>query len=145
VQCNAENLQMYLDGELEFQARKSLETHLGQCRKCRQEMARLQLLWRELEQTEEKELPLELSFLGQQIIHQALSTRQKNMYSKAGYWEAQKLAWKPAIIGAGYLPGVTLLSAAGRAASNQLPRLKSGVFAMARKLIFPAQDKKGGA
>lgn len=145
MQCNAENLQMYLDGELEPQARKSLKAHLGQCRECRREMARLQLLWLELEQTEEAELPPEFPLLRRQIIHQAFSTGLESANSDAGYWRAQKLAWKPAIIGASYFPGISLLAVAGRAANNQLPRLKSGAFAMARKFIFPARGKKGGA
>lgn len=141
MQCNPESLQMYLDGELDAASRQTLKLHLGQCRYCRQEMARLQLLWLELEINEEAALPLELPYLRQQIISQALRGRQ----AETGYWEMQKLAWQPAIMGASYLPGLELLAAASRAAGQQLPRIGTGVLNMARKLIFPARDKKGGS
>lgn len=145
MQCNQENLQMYLDGEMDSQLRKTMEVHLGQCRSCRQEMARLQLLWLELEQPVEVELPMELPYLRQQIINQAVRSRQNNKASETGYWNAQKLAWQPAILGAGYFPGIGLLSTMTHAAGSQLPRLKSGTLALARKLIFPPQEKKGGS
>jgi anti-sigma factor RsiW len=145
VQCNQESLQIYLDGEMDAQTRKSVEVHLGQCRSCRQEMARLQLLWLELGQTNKVELPAELPYLRQQVIHQAMRSRQTNKNSAANYWEAQKLAWQPAILGASYFPGVGLLSNVSRATGRQIPKLMSGTISLARRLIFPPQDKKGGS
>ncbi|PKM78117.1 MAG: hypothetical protein CVU90_03595 [Firmicutes bacterium HGW-Firmicutes-15] len=144
MQCNQESLQMYLDGEMDAEARKTVELHLGQCRSCRQEIARLQLLWLELGQTNEVELPAELPYLRQQIIHQAMRSRQDNKSSEASYWDTQKLAWQPAILGASYFPGVALLSTVSRATGRQIPRLMSGTIALARRFVFPPQDKKGG-
>ena len=145
MQCNQESLQKYLDGEMDTPARKSFEGHLGQCRSCRQEMARLQLLWLELGQTNEVELPFELPYLRQQIIHQAMRSRQDEQSSQAGYWDAQKLAWQPAILGASYFPGVGLISDVSRATSRQIPKLMSGTVALVSRLIFPPRDKKGGS
>lgn len=135
---------MYLDGEMEPEGRKTVETHLGQCRSCRQEIARLQLLWLELGQTDQMELPAELPYLRQQIIHQAMRSRQDKQSSELGYWDAQKLAWQPAIMGASYLPGVGLLSTVSRVTGRQIPKLMSGTIALARRLAFPTRDQKGG-
>jgi anti-sigma factor RsiW len=144
--CDHDRLQMYLDGELDDQSRKVTESHLGQCRSCRQEMARLQLLWLELEQVEEADLPAELPYLRQQIIHQALRNRAAEAKSsEPTYWETQKLAWQPAILGASYIPGVGLLANVTRATGRQIPRLMSGTAALARRLVFSSRDKKGGS
>ena len=144
MQCNQESLQMYLDGEMDAQARKTMKVHLGQCRSCRQEIARLQLLWLELGQTDEIDLPAELPYLRQQIIHQAVRSRQDNQSSETGYWDAQKLAWKPAILGASYLPGLGLLSNVSRATGRQIPKLVSGTITLAGRFVFPRWDQKGG-
>jgi anti-sigma factor RsiW len=135
---------MYLDGEMDTEARKTVEVHLGQCRLCRQEIARLQLLWLELGQTNEVDLPIELPYLRQQIIHQAIRSKQDKLSSEVGYWGAQKLAWQPAILGASYFPGISLLANMSRATSRQVPRLMSGTIALARRLVFPSQNQKGG-
>ncbi len=145
MQCNQESLQIYLDGEMDTQARKAVEAHLGQCRSCRQEIARLQLLWLELGQINEVDLPIELPYLRQQIIHQAVRSKQDKQSSQVGYWGAQKLAWQPAILGASYFPGLGLISDVSRATGRQIPKLMSGTIALARKLVFPPQDKKGGS
>ncbi len=142
MQCSQESLQMYLDGELDPQTRQSVNEHLGQCRLCRQEMARLQLLWLELGQPDEVELPAALPYLRQQIISQAIQNRQNNDNSRAAYWKAQKLAWQLVIMGASYFPGVSLISAVSRVTSNQIPRLLSGTAALARRLVLPSP--KGG-
>jgi len=131
---------MYLDGEMDSNDRKSVEVHLGQCRLCRQEMARLQLLWLELGQTIATELPVELPYLRQQIIHQAVRSRRDNHSSQVGYWDAQKLAWQPAIQGASYLPGVGLLSTVSRVTGRQIPKLMAGTIALARRIVFPPRD-----
>ena len=144
MQCNQESLQMYLDGEMDAQAREKMKVHLGQCRSCRQEIARLQLLWLELGQTDEIDLPAELPYLRQQIIHQAVRSRQDNQSSETGYWDAQKLAWKPAILGASYLPGLGLLSNVSRATGRQIPKLVSGTITLAGRFVFPRWDQKGG-
>ena len=145
MQCNQESLQMYLDGELDAQARKTMEVHLSQCRSCRQEIARLQLLWLELGQIDEVDLPAELPFLRQQIIHQAMLGRRDSTASEARYWDAQKLAWQPAILGASYFPGVTLIATMSRATGRQIPRLMSGTVALARRLVFTTLNKEGGS
>ena len=142
--CNQENLQMYLDGELDDQTRRTVEVHLGQCCSCRQEIARLQLLWLELGQTDEMELPLELPYLRQQIIHQAMRSRQDSKSTAVGYWEVQKLAWQPAILGASYFPGLGLLSTVSRATSRQIPRLVSGTIGLAQRFVLASRDQKGG-
>lgn len=144
MECNQESLQMYLDGEMEREARKTVEVHLGKCCSCRQEIARLQLLWLELGQTNEMELPAELPYLRQQIIHQAMRSRQDKQSSEPGYWDAQKLAWQPAIMGASYFPGVGLLSTVSRVTSRQIPKLMGSTIALARRLVFPPRDQKGG-
>jgi anti-sigma factor RsiW len=145
VQCNQESLQMYLDGEMDIETRKSVEVHLGHCRSCRQEIARLQLLWLELGQTNEVDLPLALPYLRQQIIHQAMRNLQNSENSENGYWEAQKLAWQLAIQGASHFPGLSLLSTVSRATGRQIPKLMSGSAALVRQLVFPPKDKKGGS
>jgi Predicted transmembrane transcriptional regulator (anti-sigma factor) len=136
MQCNQENLQMYLDGELGHEARKSVEEHLGQCRSCRQEIARLQLLWLELGQGDDVELPAALPYLRQQIVSQAIFSRKDNQNPRSSYWDTQKLAWQPAILGASYLPGLSLINTVRRAATR---RLKSGSIALARRLVMPSQ------
>lgn len=144
MQCNRESLQMYLDGEFDEEARKTIEVHLGQCRSCRQEIARLQLLWLELGQIDEMELPAELPYLRQQIIHQAMRSRQDSQSSEGSYWDAQKLAWQPAIQGASYFPGLGLLATVSRATGRQIPRFMSGTVALARRFVFSNRDQKGG-
>jgi anti-sigma factor RsiW len=143
VECNQESLQMFLDGEMDVHTRKIMEAHLGQCRSCRQEMARLQLLWLELGQTSEVSLPAELPYLRQQIIRQAMCNRQESQNYAVGYWDAQKLAWQPAILGASYLPGMGLLSTVSRAAGRKIPWLMSSTINIARRFVFPSRDKKG--
>lgn len=140
MQCNHVSLQMYLDGELDGQDRKSIELHIGQCRMCRQEMARLQLLWLELGQTNETEIPVELPYLRQQIIHQAMHSRQDNKSPQLGYWDTQKLAWQPAIMGASYFPGVGLVATVSRFTGRQIPKLMSGTIALARRFVLPPRE-----
>lgn len=144
MECNQENLQIYLDGEMDAQSRKTMEVHLGRCRSCRQEIARLQLLWLELAPTDEIDLPAELPYLRQQIINQAMRSRQETQNSELGYWDAQKLTWQLAIRGASYVPGVGLLSTVSRATGRQIPKLMTGTMALARRFVFPSRDKKGG-
>ena len=72
MQCNQENLQMYLDGEMDALTRKEMEEHLARCPSCRREMGRLQLLWLELGQNDEEKVPAELSYLRSQAVHQFL-------------------------------------------------------------------------
>jgi len=136
MDCNQENLQMFLDGELDIQNRKLMEGHLSQCRYCRQEMARLQLLWLELGQKDEVDLPPELPYIRQQIIRQVIRNRQDSHNSEVGYWDGQKLAWQPVILGASYFPGVGLLSTVSRAAGRQIPRLMSSTINLARRFVF---------
>ena len=133
---------MYLDKELDDQTRRSVEEHLGKCRSCRQEMARLQLLWLELGPADEAEIPAAWPYLRQQIVSQAMRSRSNNQNSLEGYWEAQKLAWEPAMVGASYFPGAVLLSSVRNATSRQIPKLKSGTVALVRRLITTAP--KGG-
>lgn len=143
MNCNLESLQEYLDGELDAQARRDMEMHLGQCRSCRQEMGRLQLLWFELGQSSSENLPAELPYLRQQVINKVLHKQRETNNSELNYWETQKLAWKPAILGASYIPGVGFISSVTRATGRQLPRLMSGTAALARRLVFSTRDKKG--
>ncbi len=147
MQCNQESLQMYLDEEMDVQDRKTMEVHLGQCRSCRQEMARLQLLWLKLAPINEMELPAEMPYLRQQVIHQAMRSRQDkdNNNSETSYWDIQKLAWQPAILGASYLPGLGLLATVSRVTGRQIPRLMSGTIALARRFVLPPRNQKGGS
>ena len=142
MECSQESLQIYLDGEMDAPARKRMEEHLSRCRSCRQEMARLQLLWLQLGQPGAVDLPLELPYIRQQIIHQSISsTKQARGYN---YWDTQKLAWEPALLGASYLPGIGLFSELSQSTLHQIPRLISGTITFARRLISPRGDKKGG-
>lgn len=141
MQCDQERLQIYLDGELDVEARKAVEAHLGQCRLCRREISRLKLLWLELGPTGEADPPPELPYLRQQIISQALHERRAGTASPASYWEAQKLVWQPALLGASYIPGISLITTASRATVRQIPRLMEGTAALTRRLIFPSRDK----
>ncbi|HWP95433.1 MAG TPA: zf-HC2 domain-containing protein [Syntrophomonadaceae bacterium] len=143
MNCNLESLQEYLDGEMDAPARRDLEMHLGQCRPCRREMSRMQLLWFELGQSREGNLPAELPYLRQQVINQALHSQREIRNSESNYWDVQKLAWQPAILGVSCVPGVGFISSVTRATGRQLPRLMSGTAALARRLVFPPQDKKG--
>ncbi|WP_276623780.1 anti-sigma factor family protein [Syntrophomonas wolfei] len=141
MQCNQENLQMYLDGEMDALTRKEMEEHLARCPSCRREMGRLQLLWLELGQNDEEKVPAELSYLRSQAVHQFLYGQPDDSNTALSYWEAQKLAWRPALLGASYFPGISLISAAG----HQVPKLMSGAASVARRLLFPPRDNQGGA
>jgi len=132
---------MYLDGETDALTRKETEGHLARCRSCRQEMGRLQLLWLELGQNGEEEIPAELSYLRSQTLHQVLHNQPDDSKTAPSYWEAQKLAWRPALLGASYFPGISLISAAG----HQVPKLMSGAASVARRLLFPPRSNQGGA
>ncbi len=144
MECNQENLQMYLDGEMDARERHELEDHLGSCHHCRQEMGRLKLLWLELGQVSDMEIPSELAYIRQQVISQAIKNRNESE-DQAGYWQAQKLAWQPALVGASHFPGVGLLSNIGRAAVRQGPKLMSGTAALTGRLILTSRDKNGGS
>lgn len=141
MQCDQERLQMYLDGELDIEARKAVEAHLGQCSACRREMSRLQLLWLELGQIEEVDLPAEMPYIRWQIINQAIHDKRAGTASETSYWEAQKLAWQPAFLGASYLPGISLITTVSRATVRQIPRLMEGTAALAQRLVFRSRDK----
>lgn len=126
--CNAEILQEYLDGELEPGEKDALYRHLAGCPTCRQELARLRLIWLELEQEDEIEIPFELPFIRQQVIARTKSARQE-MAGATGvsFLEAQKLAWQPVLAGVAQIPGTRQLMRLARVTGMGLPAAIRGV------------------
>lgn len=142
MECNQEDLQLYLDGEMNASERKQLEGHLGECPGCRREIARLQLLWLQLGQHPEVSLPPEMPSIRRQIIHQTvISGTKARDYS---YWSAQKLAWEPALLGVSYFPGTVLLSSLAQSTAQQIPRALSGTVNLARHLVSAYRGRRGG-
>jgi anti-sigma factor RsiW len=128
--CNLLNLQTYLDGELSRDDTTALKTHLDGCLECRRELSRLRLLWFELGQTVEVQIPGELPYLRQQAISQARARREKAVDdSEFGFLEAQRLAWRPMLVAASHLPGQSLLGSAGRLSRGLSGAISSGLTA----------------
>ncbi|MGI6514336.1 MAG: zf-HC2 domain-containing protein [Syntrophomonadaceae bacterium] len=135
MECNHEMLQLFLDRELEPEQAKELKKHLARCRECRQELSRLKLMWLELEQEEELDLPPELPFLRQQAITAARTLSQMSA-GEFSYWQSQKLAWEPVTTAITLIPGTRTLSRAARAIGSRIPSALEVVGKKGLKLVF---------
>lgn len=144
MKCDNELLQAWLDGELEDEKADKLSKHLAGCRNCRQELARLKLLWLELSQEEQIEIPPELPYLRQQVIAKSTASRGKsNTGVKTNFWETQKLAWQPLGLAVSYMPVTGGIKKLAKAAGRELPDVLIGSLlalgSLSRRKLF----KKG--
>ncbi|MCL6477177.1 MAG: zf-HC2 domain-containing protein [Peptococcaceae bacterium] len=136
MKCSTEALQSFLDGELGPVETKTIRHHLSCCPACRQELSRLRLLWLELEQDEEIEVPLELPFIRQQAIARTRTARQETKgTSGVSLWDAQKLAWQPALAGISKIPGPSQLGFLTKATIRGLPAVIQGVSQVSGMII----------
>lgn len=143
MKCSTEALQAFLDGEMEPVETENLCRHLGCCPACRQEMSRLRLLWLELEQDEEIELPLALPFIRQQVIAKARAARQEiEGTSGVSYWNAQKLAWQPVLAGVSRIPGSRQLGRIAMTTGRGLPAIIRGVSLMVGMITGKRRDRR---
>lgn len=135
MECSIEALQVFLDGELEPAEADTVRRHLAGCPACREELSRLRLLWLELEQDEVIEVPLELPFIRQQAIAMTRAARQKaeGTYG-VSIWDAQKLAWQPALTGVAQIPGPRQMMRLARATGSGLPTVIRGVVSVLGKM-----------
>lgn len=134
MRCGNEFLQVFLDGELTEEKAREVKEHLAACRACRREFSRLKLLWLELAQPEAIPVPPELPYLRQQAITAALPALRKPEKGSPGFWETQKLAWRPLSLAAAYLPGSGEANRLLKAAGRELPGLLLGSLAAAGRL-----------
>ncbi|MCG9968793.1 zf-HC2 domain-containing protein [Pelotomaculum terephthalicicum JT] len=142
MKCSTEALQTFLDGELELAETEAVRSHLGGCPACRQELSRLRLLWLELEQEDEVEIPAALPFIRQQAITKARAAGQDKIgTSSVSLWNAQKLAWQPVLAGVSRIPGTRQLGLLARLAGHGLPGAIKGVSSMAGKIIGKRRDR----
>ncbi|TEB16018.1 hypothetical protein Psfp_01616 [Pelotomaculum sp. FP] len=109
MNCNLENLQAYMDNELDDFARQEMQKHFNSCRSCRRELARLKLIWLELAETETVAPPPELPYLRQQVITSTIRGRAGEQKDSAGIWDTLEMAWQPFLLGASFLPGAGLI------------------------------------
>ncbi|OAT85220.1 anti-sigma factor family protein [Desulfotomaculum copahuensis] len=142
--CDAELLQAYLDGELSEQAARELKGHLAGCRACRGELSRLKLLWFELSRPEEVPLPPELPYIRQQVIAAAGPGRGGPAEERSGFWELQKLAWRPVTLTTAYLPGAGEIKELILAAGRELPGLLLGSLNLTGRLWQRGRSIKKG-
>lgn len=143
MKCGTEALQAYLDGELEPVETEAVRRHLGGCPACRQELSRLRLLWLELEQDEEIEVPPELPFIRQQAITRTRAARQEKAGAPGvGLWKAQRLAWQPALAGASHIPGPRQLVRLAKVTGSRLPAVIRGVSSVAGLLAGRRRDRR---
>jgi anti-sigma factor RsiW len=110
MNCNLESLQAYMDDELDDCAKQEIQKHLTSCRSCRQELARLKLIWLELAEMETVALPPELPYLRQQVITSIIRGRAGEQKDSSGIWETLEMAWQPFLLGASFMPGAGLIS-----------------------------------
>ncbi|MFZ5633089.1 MAG: anti-sigma factor family protein [Bacillota bacterium] len=143
MKCSTEALQAFLDGELEPVEIKIIRHHLGRCPACRRELSRLRLLWLELEQDEEIEVPAELPFIRQQAIARARAARQETEGTSGfSLWDAQKLAWKPVLAGVSMIPGPRQLGRLAKATGRGLPAVIRGVSSLAGMITGKRCDRR---
>lgn len=141
--CSSETLQAFLDGELELTETEAVRGHLGCCPACRQELSRLRLLWLELEQEDEVEVPAGLPFIRQQAVTKARSARQDiKRTSSVSLWDTQKLAWQPVLVGVSQIPGARQLGQLAKTAGRRLPVVIKGVTSIASKIISKRRDRR---
>lgn len=144
MNCNPELLQAFLDQELETGSAAELKRHLSGCRICRQELSRLKLLWLELAQWEETDLPPELPYLRQQVISAAHDSFSKQTKERIGFWHAQKLAYHPLRYAVTYLPGAGFFKEVARTTRGALPALLLNSLTGAGRLLKPAVSGRKG-
>lgn len=147
MNCSTEDLQSFLDGELDPAGMKALRHHLGCCTACRKELSRLRLLWLELEleQEEEIEVPAVLPYLRQQAISRARAAMQKTEENSSGVglWDSQKLAWQPALAGVSQIPGPRQVGRLARATAGiGLPVFIRGLSAVAGVISGKRRDRR---
>ncbi|MHB8987092.1 MAG: anti-sigma factor family protein [Eubacteriales bacterium] len=143
MNCSTEALQAFLDGELEPAKTETVRRHLGCCPACRQELSRLRLLWLELEQAGEIEIPVALPFIRQQAITKAREAGQETEgTSGAGFWDAQKMAWQPALAGLNQIPGPRQLGSLARITGRGLPAVIRGVSSMVGKITGKRRERR---
>ena len=136
MECDIEALQAFLDNELDQVETTAVRRHLAGCSACRRELSRLRLIWLELEQNEAIEVPPELPFIRQQLIAGTRAAkRETRSASGINLWNAQKLAWQPALTGVSKIPGprqlVRLVKATGL--TNFMRGVTSALVPMAGK------------
>ncbi|KJS66444.1 MAG: hypothetical protein JL50_11900 [Peptococcaceae bacterium BICA1-7] len=141
MKCSVEALQSFLDGELNPLELNQIRQHLGGCQACRQEMSRLRLLWLELEQYEEMEVPPELPYIRQQAVARAVAARRQKE-GGLSLWDAQKLAWQPALAGIAQIPGPSQLGILARTTIRSLPAVIRGVSSVAGLINGKRRDKR---
>ncbi|NLI12709.1 zf-HC2 domain-containing protein [Pelotomaculum propionicicum] len=144
MNCSQESLQAFLDNELEEGMAEKLKKHLSGCRACRQELSRLKLLWLELAQPDEIDLPPELPYLRQQVISAARHSFAKQGKEKIGFWDSQKLALSPMKFALAYLPGAGLVKEAVKTTSVELPELMLNSLTRAGRLLKQRVSGKKG-
>jgi len=144
MNCSPESLQTFLDNELEISAAEKLKRHLTRCRTCRQELSRLKLLWLELAQSDEIDLPPELPYMRQQVIATALHPPDKPGKERIGFWDAQKLALSPIKFAVAYLPGAGLVKEAVITNGMELPELVLNSLTRAGRLLKQGVSGKKG-
>jgi len=142
MKCSTEILQAFLDGELGKDEKDAVHHHLACCPACRQELGWLKMLWLELEQDEEIEIPFELPFIRQQVIARTRAARHKLAgVSVAGYLDTQKLAWQPALAGVAQIPGPRQLMRLARFTGRGLPAAFRGVSSILGVMIGRRRDR----
>lgn len=134
MKCENEFLQFFLDGELTEEKTREVKEHLTACRTCRRELSHLKLLWLELAQPQAIPVPPELPYLRQQAIASALPALRKPEKGSPGFWEVQKLAWRPLSLAAAYIPGSGEANRLLKAAGRELPSLLIGSLAAVGRL-----------
>ncbi|MCL5058615.1 MAG: zf-HC2 domain-containing protein [Actinobacteria bacterium] len=142
MKCSVEALQAFLDGELPPVETKEIRRHLGCCPACRQELSRLRLLWLELEQDEETEAPPELPYIRQQAVARACAAIHQKEGAGASLWDAQKLAWQPALAGISQIPGASQLGVLARTTLRGLPAVIRGVSSVAGVINGKRRDRR---
>lgn len=142
MKCSVEALQAFLDGELNPLETKEIRQHLGGCQACRQEVSRLRLLWLELEQYEEMEAPPELPYIRQQAVARAGAARRQKEGAGVSLWDAQKLAWQPALAGMAQIPGSSQLGILARTTIRSLPAVIRGVSSVAGLINGKRRDRR---
>lgn len=123
MNCNLESLQEFMDDELDDFARREMQRHLNSCRSCRQELARLKLLWLELAEPETVSLPAELPYLRQQVITSTIRGRTGEQKGSS-IWDTFEMTWQPFLLGASFMPGAGMIPRLARTV-NQGMRRKS--------------------
>lgn len=141
MKCSVEALQAFLDGELNTLETEAVRQHLGCCTACRQEMSRLRLLWLELEQYEEMEVPPELPYIRQQAVSRAVAARRQKE-GGVSLWDSQKLAWQPALAGMAQIPGTSQLGILARTTIRSLPAVIRGVSSVAGLINGKRRDRR---